>query len=143
MTAPYYEVKLFPGELRLLVNNDGIAEIAYNFICKFKTDVFVRELSSAVEDGDLDFVTSLQEAGDFTHFDPQVVLADFEAETHLLELCGFGGAFVFLQLLGALVVVFTPISDFYDWWVSGGGNFYEVELLISGELQGFGTFQNT
>src|SRR5687768_14739596 len=76
ITAPYYEIKLFSGKLWCLINNNRIAKIAYNFICKFETKILVGQFAASVEDCEFDFVASFQEAGYFLHLDAEIVFTD-------------------------------------------------------------------
>ncbi|HEU4914095.1 MAG TPA: hypothetical protein VFT16_01650 [Candidatus Saccharimonadales bacterium] len=50
MTAPYDKIKLFPGKLWCLIDNNRIAEIANYLIGKFEPKIFVGKLSASVED---------------------------------------------------------------------------------------------
>ena len=110
--APYDEIQLFAGELRGLIDRDGVAVTADNFLCKFEPDVLVGEFPAAIEDGDLDFVSFLEKIGDFLEFDAQVMFADLQAETHLFHLGGPGSTLVFLELLGPLIIELSPVDNF-------------------------------
>src|SRR6266702_3313111 len=65
MTAPYYEVKLFSGELWRLVDYDNVAEITDHLFSKFKSEILVGKFAAAVKNGELHFVAVLEKAGDF------------------------------------------------------------------------------
>lgn len=100
-------------------------------------------LASSVESSDFDLMTIIQEGLCFLELDAEIVITNFEAKTDLFQLLGFDAALVLLQLLGTLVIVFTPISDFDNWWISTWRNLYQIEFLITSNLQGFCSIQNT
>jgi hypothetical protein len=51
------------------------------------------------------------------------VIADLEADAHLLEIQGFRLLAVLLGLLSLLVVVFAPVYDASDWRFGSGADF--------------------
>ena len=92
----------------------------------------------AEDDHDFDVVAVLEEAADFADFDVKVVVADLEANFHLLELgLFFAGLFaIFGFFFHLLVLVFAPIDDFDDGRVGIRGDFHEVNAGVSGEKLG-------
>ena len=44
----------------------------------------------------------------------EIVFADLESKPHLFNFQGFSGLLIFLKLLGALVVILTPIDYLND-----------------------------
>ena len=93
----------------------------------------------AEDDHDFDVVAVLEEAADFADFDVKVVVADLEANFHLLELgLFFAGLFaIFGFFFHLLVLVFAPIDDFDDRRVGVSGNLDEVDASVTGEKLGF------
>lgn len=117
VSASYHEVKLFAGELRRLVDDNLVAKIRNYLVGKLEAQVFVGEFAPAVDNGQLHFVSSFQEIGNFAELDLQVVLTDLQPEAHLLYLKCFRIFLVALHLLRTLVAVFPPVNDFDDWWL--------------------------
>ena len=99
---------------------------------------FVGHFAAAEDNHDFDMIAILKETFDFADFDVKVVVADFEAKFHLLELGLFFASFfaVFGFFFHLLVLVFTPIDDFDDRRVGVCGNFHEVNTCVSGEKLG-------
>lgn len=81
------------------------------------------EFTATEEDGNLHFMSDFEEFGDFAELDLHVMLADFEAEAHLLYIERFSSPLVFLLLLGALIVKLAPVDDLCDRWVCLRRNF--------------------
>lgn len=123
----------------LLINHNCFAELGNYRISQLEPQIFVRQFAAAEENGDFDLVPGFQKLCDFAKLDVPVVLADFEPQAHLLDVECLGAALVFLLLLGALVIVLAPVDYFGDGRLCIGGNLYEVEVLLSGELQSFCT----
>ena len=71
------------------------------------------------------------------------MLANLEAQPHLLDVKYFRTSSVLLLLLRSLVVVFTPIDYFCDRRVGVGGNFDEIEALVRRDSQSFCACENT
>lgn len=126
----------------MLFDNDCVTEAGNNFICKFETEVFVGKFSPAEENRDFNFVADLQEFVDLTELDTHIVVADFQAQAHLLYIKRLGAAPVFLLLLGALVVVLAPVDNLGHGRVRVRRNLYKVEILLLGNAQGFRPRQN-
>lgn len=70
------------------------------------------------------------------------MVADFKAQTHLLQVLCFGIALVLLLLFGLLILVFTPVYDLSNWRVGIGRNLYEIKLMFPSKLERFITGQN-
>lgn len=96
------------------------------------TKFFVCHLTAAEDNHDLDAVAVFKKTLDFADFDIKVVVADFEANFHRFKLglffTGFFAIFGFFFHL--LVLVFTPVDDFDNWWVGIGCNFNQVDTLF-------------
>lgn len=56
--------------------------------------------------------------------------ADLEPEAHLLHVQRLGSLAVFLQLLGALIIVLTPVDDFGNGRIGVWRNLNQIELLL-------------
>lgn len=110
MVTPYSKTQLLARELRGLIDDYSVAKIVNDLLSHFKPYILMCKFSPAVKDNYLYFVASIKEVDNFFKFDLQVVLTDLQAEPHLLDIKCFGVAAVFLQLFGALVVVFAPID---------------------------------
>ena len=91
-----------------------------------ETDFFVGLFAATVDERNFDLMPGLQELGYLAHLDIQVVLADLEAKTHLFHVQGFGRLAVFLKLLGALVIVFTPVNYLTNRRIGVRRNLYQV-----------------
>ena len=109
-----------------------------DFIEHLLPHFFVGHFAAAEDNHDFDVIAVLEKAADFADFDVKVVVADFEAKFHLLELGLFFASFfaVFGFFFHLLVLVFTPIDDFDDRRVGVCGNFHEVNTCVSGEKLG-------
>ena len=83
-------------------------------------------------------IAVFEEAADFADFDVKVVVADLEANFHLLELGLFFASLfaVFGFFFHLLVLVFAPIDDFDDGRVGIRGDFHEVNTGVSSEKLG-------
>lgn len=95
------------------------------------------ELPSPVKDDKFYLMAALQEVTDFTKFHLQVVLAYFKAEPHLLYFERLGVALALLHLLGAVVIILTPINDFCDRRLCLGRYFYKVQATFGSDLERF------
>ena len=101
------------------------------------------QFAAPEEQGDLDLMARLKEFAGPPQFDVHIVLTDFEPHTDLLDVLHLSVAAVTLLLLGALVIVFTPIDDLDDRLFGIGGYLHQIELLQAGCLKGFGPGHNT
>lgn len=95
------------------------------------------KLATAVKDRNLYFVASFQEGGNLAQFDIKIMLAYLEAKAHLLHVEGLGIALVLLQLLRALVIEFTPVDNLRYRWFGVWRDFYQVQTLLTGNIEGF------
>jgi len=68
--------------------------------------------ATAVEDGDFNFVPSVEKIGDFAYLYAKIVFTNLETKAHLLYVQVLGITLVLLELLGALVVELAPINQF-------------------------------
>jgi hypothetical protein len=128
---------LSTSQLRLLIYYYCTTEVGYDPFGQFETNLFVGLLASAVENRNLYLVSGSQKLGDFTHLDFQIVLADLQAKTHLFEFGGLGSLAVFLQLLGTLVIILTPVDDFADWRIGVGRDLDQIQIPLLRDGQGF------
>lgn len=81
-------------------------------------------------------MAGLEKFRDLVHLDLEIMRANLEPEPHLLHVKRFGCLAVLLLLLGALIVILTPIDDFANWRISVWRNFYQIELTLLREAQG-------
>lgn len=121
---------MFASQLGLLVDYYCITEVFDNFLGDFEADFFVGLLAAPVEQGYLDLMTGFEELRHLVHLDGQVVRADLEAETHLLHVQRLGAFAVLLQLLGALVIVLTPVNYLGDWRIGIRRDLHQIQLAL-------------
>ena len=100
---------------------------------------FVGEFATAKDDHDFYMVPVFEETANFADFDVKVVIADFEADFHLLELGLLFASFfaIFRLFFHLLVLVFSPIDDFDDGRIGVRGNFHEVDAGVACDKLGF------
>ena len=101
-------------------------------------------LATTEDNHDFDTITVVEEAADFADFDVKVIVADLEADFHLLELGLFFASFfaIFGLFFHLLVLVFAPIDDFDDRRVGGGSDLDEVDTGFPGKKLGFAAGHN-
>lgn len=126
-------------ELGLSFDNDVFSKEFNDFVEELLADFFVGHFATTKDDHDFYTISVFEETFDFTDFDVKVVVADFEANLHLLKLglffTGFFAIFGFFFHL--LVLIFAPIDDFDDRRVGVCSDFYKVNTFVSGENLGF------
>jgi hypothetical protein len=71
-------------------------------------------------------------------FNIEVMLANLEADPHLLDILVALALAVFLVELGLLVPVLAPVEDLGYRWFGPGSNFYQIRSSCGGLLSGFG-----
>ena len=64
------------------------------------------------------------------------MIANLEAKTHLLYLEILSILLSLLKLLGPLIIVLSPVNNLGDWWVSIGGDLYQVQLSLLSQFEG-------
>jgi hypothetical protein len=137
------ETELSASQLWRLIYYYCITEVLNYPLGDLETDFFVSLLATTVDQGNLNFVARFQKFGYLAHLDAEVMSADLEAETHLLQIECLGGLAVLLLLLGPLVVKLAPVDNLTYRRTSVGGDFYQVKSLVLSNLQGFLTAQDT
>ena len=98
----------------------------------------MRHFTTAKDDHDFYAVAIFEETVDFTEFYIKVIVANFEADFHLLKLgLFFAGFFAIFRLFFHLLVLeLSPIDYSNDGRVSIGSDFYEINALLTGEREG-------
>ena len=99
----------------------------------------MRHLAATKDNHNFHAVAIFEKTFDFSDFDVKVIVANFEANLHLFKLGLFFASFfaIFGFFFHLLVLVFSPIDDFYDRRICARGNFYEVYSLVFSEVKGF------
>ena len=126
LLLPNSDREITPAELRFAFGDSIFGEKAEHFVEEVLADFFVSHFATAENDHDFDVVAVFEKAFDFADFDVKVVVADFEANFHLLELGLFFASFfaVFGFSFHLLVLEFAPIDDFDDRRVGVSGDFH-------------------
>ena len=119
----------FLGDLEIFRNERK------NLIKHSLSEFFMSHFATTENDHDLDAVTIFEEAFDFADFDIKVVVANLQANLHCFKLgLFFAGLFTILGFFfHLLVLVFTPVDDFDNWWIGVSRNFYQVDSLFLGD----------
>ena len=121
--------------MRFAFGDSIFGEKAEHFVEEVLADFFVSQFATAENDHDFDVVAVFEKAFDFADFDVKVVVADFEANFHLLELGLFFASFfaVFGFFFHLLVLEFAPIDDFDDRRVGVSGDLDKIDTGVTGE----------
>ena len=66
------------------------------------------------------------------------MFTNLEAKPNLLYIYCLCATLALLELLCALVIIFTPVDDFSYRWICVRGHLYEIEPLLSCRLKCLG-----
>lgn len=126
-----------------MLENGIFFEETFQSIHHFESEFFMRHLTTAEEYLDTNFMTLGEELTDLAELDVEVTLTNLHPETHLLEFVRFIAAAVFLRLFHLLVLVFTPVDDFCNRWISVRRDFNQVESGVGCGFQCIAATEDT
>ena len=138
LLLPNSDREVAPAELRLAFDNGAVSEESEDFVEHLLPHFFVGKLATTEDNHDFDVVSVVEEAANLADFNVKVVVANLEADFHLLKLGLLFASFfaIFGLFFHLLVLVFAPIDDFDDGRVGIRGDFHEVNTGVSGEKLG-------
>ena len=106
--------KVATAHLGFAVDDDLIAEFFDDALHEFGADFFVSHFAATEDNHDFNSVAIVEQFEDFAAFNIEVIFPNFQTKSDLLKFGSFGvllGTSLFFHLL---VLVFTPIDNFYN-----------------------------